>query len=71
MTQILQKVDLDIYQSISDFQEDIQLIVANALEYNPAQGEHMVIRHRACDLRDHIEEFIDGTRDKNVFLTNN
>jgi len=65
VTQILQKVDLDIYQSISDFQEDIQLIVANALEYNPAQGEHMVIRHRACDLRDHIEEFIDGTRDKN------
>ena len=50
---MMTKIDRHEYTCAQDFLKDIDLICANALEYNPnhsAEDQH--IRHAACALRD-------------------
>ncbi|KAL0280659.1 UNVERIFIED_CONTAM: hypothetical protein PYX00_001884 [Menopon gallinae] len=50
---MMTKIDLHRYNSAQEFLLDIDLIVRNALEYNPERDpEDKLIRHRACSLRD-------------------
>lgn len=51
---MMNKVDFHRYECARDFLDDIELIVQNALEYNPAKTSvDKQIRHRACTLRDY------------------
>lgn len=51
---MMNKVDFHRYECARDFLDDIELIVQNALEYNPAKtSADKQIRHRACSLRDY------------------
>jgi hypothetical protein len=61
---MLEKVDKHGYSSVKQFTQDIDLIVSNALLYNPdhtAQGQ--TIRHRACELRDVCQFHINAELD--------
>ncbi|KAK6644905.1 hypothetical protein RUM43_001181 [Polyplax serrata] len=50
---MMTNIDLHRYNSAQEFLSDIDLIVRNALEYNPERDpEDKLIRHRACSLRD-------------------
>ncbi|XP_044745978.1 ATPase family AAA domain-containing protein 2 isoform X2 [Coccinella septempunctata] len=56
---MMMKVDLHQYECAKDFLTDIELIVKNALEYNPAKTSvDKQIRHRACSLRDYAYTLI-------------
>jgi len=44
LSAMMTKIDLHKYQTVQQFQQDIDLICSNALEYNPdrdAQGLHL------------------------------
>ncbi|CAF0758690.1 unnamed protein product [Rotaria sordida] len=61
---MLEKVDKHGYSSVKQFTQDIDLIVSNALLYNPdhtTQGR--LIRHRACELRDVCQFHINAELD--------
>ncbi|XP_025424882.1 ATPase family AAA domain-containing protein 2-like [Sipha flava] len=61
---VMSKIDKHCYICARDFLDDIDLIVRNALEYNPdksAEDKH--IRHRACSLRDKAYAFIKAEMD--------
>lgn len=61
---LMSKIDKHSYICARDFLDDIDLIVRNALEYNPdksAEDKH--IRHRACSLRDKAYAFIKAEMD--------
>lgn len=56
---MMMKVDHHRYECAKDFLSDIELIVNNALEYNPAKTSvDKQIRHRACSLRDYAYTLI-------------
>ncbi|MES1904255.1 MAG: ATPase AAA domain-containing protein 2 [Paramarteilia canceri] len=63
---IMKKIDSSEYTSFEDFLCDVELIVNNALEYNPEVGEDIMIRHKAHDLRDFCLNFIEKTIDPNL-----
>lgn len=51
---MMTKVDFHRYECAKEFLDDIELIVQNALEYNPTRtSADKEIRHRACCLRDY------------------
>nr|XP_018904780.1 PREDICTED: ATPase family AAA domain-containing protein 2-like isoform X2 [Bemisia tabaci] len=50
---MMTKIDLHRYTCAQDFLNDIDLLVRNALEYNPDRDPaDKLVRHRACYLRD-------------------
>ena len=54
------KIDSCQYESAAQFLADIELIMNNALEYNPNRDSNdKLIRHRACSLRDFAFAIID------------
>ncbi|XP_064486868.1 ATPase family AAA domain-containing protein 2-like [Ornithodoros turicata] len=58
------KIDLHQYQTVAEFQKDIDLICSNALEYNPDRDPvDKNIRHRACALRDAAYALVDTELD--------
>ncbi|CAF4457951.1 unnamed protein product [Rotaria socialis] len=66
---MLEKVDKHGYSSVKQFTQDIDLIVSNALLYNPdhtTQGR--LIRHRACELRDVCQFHINAELDMDFEL---
>ncbi|XP_012550629.2 ATPase family AAA domain-containing protein 2 isoform X1 [Bombyx mori] len=76
---MMTKVDLHKYNCAKEFLDDIDLICANALEYNPdsafqrARGMSRTssdkqIRHEACSLRDHAHALIDVEMDSDFEL---
>ncbi|XP_045451233.1 ATPase family AAA domain-containing protein 2-like [Melitaea cinxia] len=76
---MMTKVDMHKYNCAKDFLDDIDLICANALEYNPdsaiqrARGMSRTssdkqIRHEACSLRDHAHALIDVEMDSDFEL---
>ncbi|XP_045916512.1 ATPase family AAA domain-containing protein 2B isoform X1 [Micropterus dolomieu] len=53
LSTVMTKIDTHQYLRVKDFLVDIDLICANALEYNPDKDPgDKVIRHRACSLKD-------------------
>jgi hypothetical protein len=61
---MMTKVDFHRYECAKDFLKDIELIVQNALEYNPAKtSADKQIRHRACSLRDYAYTLIKNEMD--------
>ncbi|XP_064211854.1 ATPase family AAA domain-containing protein 2 isoform X3 [Tribolium castaneum] len=61
---MMTKVDFHRYECAKDFLKDIELIVHNALEYNPAKtSADKQIRHRACSLRDYAYTLIKNEMD--------
>ncbi|KAF5307164.1 hypothetical protein FQR65_LT00680 [Abscondita terminalis] len=61
---MMTKVDFHRYECARDFLSDIELIVQNALEYNPAKtSADKQIRHRACSLRDYAHTLIKNEMD--------
>lgn len=61
---MMTKVDFHRYECAKDFLTDIELIVQNALEYNPARtSADKQIRHRACSLRDYAYTLIKNEMD--------
>lgn len=61
---VMSKIDKHCYTCARDFLDDIDLIVRNALEYNPERSaEDKHIRHRACSLRDKAYAFIKAEMD--------
>lgn len=61
---MMTKVDFHRYECARDFLIDIELIVQNALEYNPAKtSADKQIRHRACSLRDYAHTLIKNEMD--------
>ncbi|GJQ79234.1 hypothetical protein Trydic_g5478 [Trypoxylus dichotomus] len=61
---MMTKVDFHQYECAKDFLNDIELIVQNALEYNPAKtSADKQIRHRACSLRDYAFTLIKNEMD--------
>ncbi|XP_050522030.1 ATPase family AAA domain-containing protein 2-like isoform X2 [Daktulosphaira vitifoliae] len=61
---VMSKIDKHCYVCARDFLDDIDLIVRNALEYNPEKSaEDKHIRHRACSLRDKAHAFIKAEMD--------
>lgn len=61
---VMSKIDKHCYICARDFLDDIDLIVRNALEYNPERSaEDKHIRHRACSLRDKAYAFIKAEMD--------
>lgn len=55
------KIDYHKYETAKEFLNDIELIVSNALEYNPARDSaDKQIRHRACSLRDYARALLDA-----------
>merc|ERR1739838_133825 len=58
------KIDAHEYVCAQAFLSDIELICANALEYNPdTNPEDKIIRHRACTLRDMAYAYIKAEMD--------
>ncbi|XP_045774866.1 ATPase family AAA domain-containing protein 2-like [Maniola jurtina] len=72
---MMTKVDLHKYNCAKEFLDDVDLICANALEYNPDRARAMSrtssdkqIRHEACALRDHAHALIDVEMDSDFEL---
>ncbi|XP_068617633.1 LOW QUALITY PROTEIN: ATPase family AAA domain-containing protein 2-like [Battus philenor] len=72
---MMTKVDMHKYNCAKEFLDDIDLICANALEYNPDRARGMYrtssdkqIRHEACSLRDHAHALIDVEMDSDFEL---
>ncbi|CAH2093136.1 unnamed protein product [Euphydryas editha] len=66
---MMTKVDMHKYNCAKDFLDDIDLICANALEYNPDRtSSDKQIRHEACALRDHAHALIDVEMDSDFEL---
>nr|XP_026495936.1 ATPase family AAA domain-containing protein 2-like isoform X1 [Vanessa tameamea]XP_026495937.1 ATPase family AAA domain-containing protein 2-like isoform X1 [Vanessa tameamea] len=66
---IMTKVDLHKYNCAKEFLDDVDLICANALEYNPDRtSSDKQIRHEACSLRDHAHALIDVEMDSDFEL---
>ncbi|XP_041982054.1 ATPase family AAA domain-containing protein 2-like isoform X2 [Aricia agestis] len=58
---MMTKVDMHKYNCAKEFLDDIDLICANALEYNPDRtSSDKQIRHEACSLRDHAHALFDA-----------
>ncbi|GBP30143.1 ATPase family AAA domain-containing protein 2 [Eumeta japonica] len=61
---MMTKVDMHKYNCAKEFLDDIDLICANALEYNPDRtSSDKQIRHEACSLRDHAHALIEVEMD--------
>ncbi|XP_072944949.1 ATPase family AAA domain-containing protein 2-like [Epargyreus clarus] len=66
---MMTKVDLHKYNCAKEFLDDVDLICANALEYNPDRtSSDKQIRHEACSLRDHAHALIDVEMDSDFEL---
>ncbi|CAG9564529.1 unnamed protein product [Danaus chrysippus] len=66
---IMTKVDMHKYNCAQEFLDDVDLICANALEYNPDRtSSDKQIRHEACSLRDHAHALIDVEMDSDFEL---
>ncbi|CAH2235057.1 ATPase family AAA domain-containing protein 2-like isoform X2 [Pararge aegeria] len=66
---MMTKVDLHQYNCAKEFLDDVDLICANALEYNPDRtSSDKQIRHEACALRDHAHALIDVEMDSDFEL---
>ncbi|XP_073961924.1 ATPase family AAA domain-containing protein 2B-like [Choristoneura fumiferana] len=66
---MMTKVDIHKYNCAKEFLDDIDLICANALEYNPDRtSSDKQIRHEACSLRDHAHALIDVEMDSDFEL---
>ncbi|XP_062323855.1 ATPase family AAA domain-containing protein 2B isoform X1 [Osmerus eperlanus] len=53
LSAVMSKIDTHKYLTAKDFLFDIDLIVSNALEYNPDKDpSDKIIRHKACSLKD-------------------
>ncbi|XP_026733391.1 ATPase family AAA domain-containing protein 2-like isoform X2 [Trichoplusia ni] len=66
---MMTKVDMHKYNCAKEFLDDIDLICANALEYNPDRtSSDKQIRHEACSLRDHAHALIDVEMDSDFEL---
>ncbi|XP_052743253.1 ATPase family AAA domain-containing protein 2 isoform X2 [Bicyclus anynana] len=66
---MMTKVDLHKYNCAKEFLDDVDLICANALEYNPDRtSSDKQIRHEACALRDHAHALIDVEMDSDFEL---
>ncbi|CAN8001799.1 unnamed protein product [Ixodes hexagonus] len=58
------KIDLRQYHTVAQFLQDVDLICANALEYNPDRDPtDKNIRHRACALQDAAHALVDTELD--------
>lgn len=58
------KIDDGQYECAREFLSDIELIMNNALEYNPCKDtDSKLIRHFACALNDTALAFIDAEMD--------
>ncbi|ESO06808.1 hypothetical protein HELRODRAFT_110881 [Helobdella robusta] len=65
LSTMMSKIDLHKYHTVGHFLQDIDLIVSNALEYNPETDEaDRSIRHRACALKDTAYWIIDSRLDE-------
>ena len=61
---IADKINDGFYMSAAQFVADIQIIVNNALKYNPISDPlSKVIRHRAYMLKDMVDSIIDKELD--------
>lgn len=61
---IADKINDGIYTSAAQFTADIQIIVNNALKYNPVNDPlSKVVRHRAYMLKDTVDSIIDKELD--------
>ncbi|KAJ0174507.1 hypothetical protein K1T71_009615 [Dendrolimus kikuchii] len=66
---MMTKVDMHKYNCAKEFLDDVDLICANALEYNPDRtSSDKQIRHEACALRDHAYALIDVEMDSDFEL---
>ncbi|XP_045488821.1 ATPase family AAA domain-containing protein 2 isoform X2 [Pieris rapae] len=66
---MMTKVDMHKYNCAKEFLDDVDLICANALEYNPDKtSSDKQIRHEACSLRDHAHALIDVEMDSDFEL---
>lgn len=66
---MMTKVDMHKYNCAKEFLDDIDLICANALEYNPDRtSSDKQIRHEACSLRDHAHALIEVEMDSDFEL---
>ncbi|KAL0871393.1 hypothetical protein ABMA27_005124 [Loxostege sticticalis] len=66
---MMTKVDMHKYNCAKEFLDDVDLICANALEYNPDRtSSDKQIRHEACSLRDHAHALIDVEMDSDFEL---
>ncbi|XP_048478946.1 ATPase family AAA domain-containing protein 2 [Plutella xylostella] len=66
---MMTKVDMHKYNCAREFLDDVDLICANALEYNPDRtSSDKQIRHEACSLRDHAHALIDVEMDSDFEL---
>ncbi|KAF8374776.1 lex-1 [Pristionchus pacificus] len=64
MSDMMGKIDSRVYRGPEQFVEDINLIMRNALEYNPPSSEGRVIRHNAVALRDMCDALLDMELDE-------
>ncbi|CAF0916368.1 unnamed protein product, partial [Didymodactylos carnosus] len=63
-TTLYEKIDTHGYTNVKQFEQDIDLIVTNALLYNPNNtNQGRMIRHRACELRDYCQYYINAELD--------
>ncbi|XP_014667126.1 PREDICTED: ATPase family AAA domain-containing protein 2-like isoform X1 [Priapulus caudatus] len=61
---MMSKIDTHRFQTVQEFMDDVNLIVTNALEYNPDRDpSDRLIRHRACMLRDTANAIIEAELD--------
>lgn len=53
LTTIMNKIDCHQYSTCAQYLADVDLIMSNALKYNPDRDPmDKLIRHRACELSD-------------------
>ncbi|GMR48802.1 hypothetical protein PMAYCL1PPCAC_18997, partial [Pristionchus mayeri] len=64
MSDMMAKIDRRDYVDPQQFVDDINLIMSNALEYNPPDTEGRVIRHNAVALRDMCDALLDMELDE-------
>ncbi|GMT25447.1 hypothetical protein PFISCL1PPCAC_16744 [Pristionchus fissidentatus] len=64
MSDMMNKIDKNEYSDPDQFVADINLIMSNALEYNPPDTEGRIIRHNAVALRDMCDALLDMELDE-------
>eukprot|EP00049_Salpingoeca_infusionum_P006604 m.109108 g.109108 ORF g.109108 m.109108 type:complete len:1314 (+) comp13363_c0_seq2:173-4114(+) len=63
MEGMLEKLNQNVYLTIEDVVEDVDLIVSNALLYNPQHDStSLIVRRRAQELRDEFLHFFDKAK---------
>ncbi|GMS96356.1 hypothetical protein PENTCL1PPCAC_18531, partial [Pristionchus entomophagus] len=64
LSDMMGKIDRREYRNPDQFVADINLIMSNALEYNPPDSEGRIIRHAAVALRDMCDALLDMELDE-------